>query len=250
MQPLAGKRILITRPAAQAETTAAKVRQRGGIPVLFPCLQVDCLPEHIRRGLAALAQPGTEALFTSSNGVECVARLLGSGFASTFADIPVAAVGRKTAERLRANGIVPALTPETHSQEGLLDAYAGRAPARLVFFRAEEGRNLLAQGLTAQDTDVVMVHAYRTVCPTDDAADIVRQIETESIDAVLLGSEKTARHYLHRIGNAQVAARPVAAAISPKVAEYATGLKLNVQVVAKEASFDAILDGLEAFFRE
>jgi uroporphyrinogen-III synthase len=243
MQPLSGKRILITRPLAQAKATAERVRRRGGIPVIFPCMAVECLPENIRHGLEALKQPHSEALFTSGNGVDCVAQLQGERFALTFADIPVAAVGRKTAARLKAHGIHPSLTPETASQEGLLAAYAAHLPARLVFFRAEEGRKLLAQGLEAGGVDVVMVHAYRTICPNEDASEVIR------IDAVLLGSEKTARHYLQRIGDTKTAALPVAAAISPKVAECATTLKLNVQVVAKEASFDAMLDGLEQFFR-
>jgi len=65
---------------------------------------------------------------------------------------------------------------------------------------------------------------------------------------VLLGSAKTAAHYLQRIGSTSLANRPVVVAMSEKMASSALGCGLRVQVVAKKASFEAMLDALAEYF--
>jgi len=38
--PLAGRRVLVTRPLEQAEGLAALIRQAGGEPILFPAIEI------------------------------------------------------------------------------------------------------------------------------------------------------------------------------------------------------------------
>ena len=39
-QPLAGKGIVVTRPARQAERLAALIRAAGGEPILYPVIEI------------------------------------------------------------------------------------------------------------------------------------------------------------------------------------------------------------------
>ena len=121
-------------------------------------------------------------------------------------------------------------------------------PDSLLFFRAEEGRETLAEALSEQGVKVMTVPAYRTICPADDAEDVLTMLQDGHIDAVLLGSTKTALFYLQRTGSLALANRPVIAVISEKMATAARKLGLNVQVVAKDASFEAMLDALARHF--
>jgi len=251
MSGLTGKRILITRASGQVDSIAKRIRQRGGIPVAFPCLAVQCCPESIRQSVELLEGDGVHALFTSANGVHCVAEALRDAFVSTFESVPVVAIGHRTAEALSDMDVQAAWVPQKASQEGLMDAYRQRGlPTRLVFFRAEQGRNMLPEALKTAGVDVRLIPAYRTICPDDDATAVIESLKNRDVDAILLGSSRTAQHYMHRIGDSRLANRPATVVISEQVANTARAMNLDVQVVAKEASFASMLDGLEEWFQK
>jgi len=251
MSALAGKHILITRASEQIGSVAKCIRQRGGLPIAFPCLTVTCLAEPVREAVKLLEDNGVQVVFTSANGVHCVAHILGDVFVSTFQSIPVVAIGHRTADALNAAGIQAAWMPEKASQEGLIDAYRQRGlPKSLVFFRAEQGRDVFPAAMQTAGVNVHLIPAYRTVCPNDDANAVIQALKDEAIDAVLLGSARTAQHYMRRIGSKNIANRPVIAVISPQVADAVRALDLDVQAVAKEASFASMLDELEAWFQK
>lgn len=250
MSSLAGKRILLTRAAGQCATVAQLTAQLGATAVCFPCLAVQCLPDNIRKGLSALPEEAA-ILLSSANGVSCAAQALGDDFATLLAGHQVIAVGEHTAAALARHGINVAWMADEASQEGLIQDFSKHGwPSTLCFLRAEDGRDVLQQAMQAQGVDVRLIHAYRTICPQDDPSDIVQALQHGDIDAVLLGSSRTARHYVQRIGNAQLADRPAVAVISPQVASAAQEAGLSVQAVAKEASFSAMLDALADYFSE
>ncbi len=244
---LNGKRILLTRAAAQMAVLREAVRRRGARAICFPCLEVQLLPGEIRRAWRQLPD-FPDILFTSVNGVHGVADVV-DAFALRLSGRRVAAVGRATAEALRQRGVEPAIVPDRASQEGLLHAYRTQGlPERLLFFRAREGRQMLASALAEAGVRVETVSAYRTVCPGDDAGDVIRLLEQNAVDAVLLGSPKAARHYVRRIGDAALADRPVVAVLSPAIGRAAEEAGLHVQLVAEDASFESLLDALDEYF--
>jgi len=249
--PLQGKSILLTRAEHQLIGIDQKIRSRGATPVHLPCLAVEHLSNEISQGIALLEEYN-DVLFTSTNGVrslESFCREHGRDLSTLLAHKRVAVVGEKSAAELRRIGIDVDIIPETASQEGLIDAYALHGlPKSLLFFRAQEGRERLAEALQKQGVKVKTITAYRTVCPEGDATEIKTMLQAGVVDAVLLGSTKTARHYMQRIGSSELANRPVVVAISDQMAAATEKLGLNVQVVAKEASFEAMLDALAEYF--
>jgi len=250
MRDLADKRILITRAVKQIQSVAKCIRQRGGLPIAFPCLEVICLVEPVQASVRWLATNGVQAAFTSSNGVSCVAHALGDAFVSTFHSVPVIAIGQRTADTLKAAGIEAAWIPQHASQEGLLGTWQQRGlPEHLVFFRAKQGRDMLPAAMKQAGVNVHLVPAYHTVCPDDDASPVIQALHDHAIDAVLIGSARTANHYVRRIGDVQLANRPAIAVISPQVADAARILDLDVQIIAKEASFASLLDALAVWFK-
>jgi uroporphyrinogen-III synthase len=251
MSVLSGKRILVTRAPEQARQTEELLRKKGAEPILFPCLEVVFHPAEVRRGLGLLQGGVGEALFTSANGVAAAHQVLGGNFSRAFAQARVAVVGQKTAEALLGLGVKPAVVPKRYSQEGLLAAYEKVGlPQRMVFFRASEGRGLIIDVLRSKGVEVDLVKAYDTVCPQQDAVPVIAQLQRGSIDAVLLASGKTARHYVQRIGDSELASRPAIAVISPQVERTCTGLGLAVQAVAKKATLEAMLNALEQYFEQ
>ncbi|MDQ6982924.1 MAG: uroporphyrinogen-III synthase [Mariprofundus sp.] len=248
---LIDKRILVTRAKAYYPAMCRIVESRGASAVSLPCLAVEYLPDMITNAMTLL-DTCSDILFTSANGVRAVAKTMaddGRSLAEAVQNKRVAAVGKKTARALSQSGVCIDIIPEKPSQDGLVDAYlANGLPNSLLFFRAEEGRETLAEAMSKQGVKIVTVPAYRTIFPSDDASDVIAMLQNGHIDAVLLGSAKTASFYLQRIGSLTLANRPVIAVISEKMAIATRKLGLNVQVVAKDASFEAMLDALARHF--
>ncbi len=245
---LAGKYILLTRSAEQLPSLERAVQERGGIALALPCLEVRTLAENIRPALARIGS-FSDVVFTSRTGVKSVREIAGD-LSAALQGKRIAAVGKATAEALCEAGVETDIIPATASQEGLVEAYAmSGLPVSLLFFRAREGREYLSQALQSRGVEVETIAAYETVCPDDDAYGIITQLQNGAVDAVLLGSPKVAHHYVERIGNSLLADRPVVAVISEQVSRAAMDAGLSVQVVAKRASFAAMLDDVATYFR-
>ncbi len=243
---------MLTRASEQNLALADHLRRVAAIPHLFPCLTVEAFPEQIAHALQLLPDY-SDLLFTSSNAIHVIHRYLQQhdlNPKALFADKRIAVVGKKTAATLTSIGLKADIIPTLASQDGLINAYQqqGMPTTGLLFFRAEEGRETITDMLHQQQVNTATIPVYRTCCPQQNASETIALLEQRKIDAVLLGSAKAARHYIHRIGSVDTANRTVIAVISPKLALASRNMGLQVQVVAKHASFEAMLDAVAAYF--
>lgn len=201
--PLAGRGIVVTRPASQAAPLAAMIRAAGGRPILFPVLEIldtaDIAP------LIAAAD-GLDrfdlAIFISPNAVlramnQIVARR------SWPPGLRAAAVGKGSARELKRFGITDVIAPaRAFDSEGLLalpelQQVAGR---RVVIFRGDGGRELLGDTLVARGADVEYVECYRRARPRADAAPLLRAWARNEVDAVTVTSSEGLRNLFEMVG--------------------------------------------------
>lgn len=123
---LAGLRVLLTRPASEAEESARAVRDAGGEALLAPGLELA--PPEDREALgAALRERHDVIALTSLNAARAV---LSAAGAEALAGAFVAVVGERTAAVLREAGARVDLVPTDRSAAGLfaaLQAAAGTA---------------------------------------------------------------------------------------------------------------------------
>jgi len=167
--PLAGRVVVVTRPAAQAARFASLVAAAGAQPLLLPTLEIAAveLDADARRRLAP--DDYDWVVFTSSNAVD-----------SALAQLPhprrarVAAVGRATARALEHCGIRVAAFPRTTSDsEGLLelDCFAEPRGQRILILKGRGGRTLLRDELARRGAEVVLGDVYeRRRAPADASA--------------------------------------------------------------------------------
>ena len=249
--PLTGRTLLVTRAAHQAESTADAIARRGGQALLLPCLEMIYREDAIDGALGALRRhPQAELLVTSRNGVDSLlARTTPADLRSLIGGRRVVAVGGRTAAALHAIGVREVATPSEQSQLGVAAWWDRHGwPKRLIFVRAEQGRDDLLPLLRLRGCDTQFFACYGSRVPATPVPDaILRQLRAGTVDAVLLGSAATARGLIDRVG-ITLARKPIAAAISERVAKASEQLGLRVQVVAPEASFDAMLDCLGDYF--
>jgi len=247
-QPLFGKRVLVTRPAHQADDFATRLWEAGAEPVLAPTIAIGPPddPAAAREAVARVREYGW-LVFTSRNGVDaffdvlselgCDARALG--------DVRVAAIGPKTAEALAARGIRADLIPPVYVNEAVATELLARTVPgdRVLVYRAQEAREVLPETLREHDriVDVVAAYATRFVDDPELAA------TSERADIVTFTSSSTVAGFIHNVPNAaHVLAAKTVAAIGPITARTARDAGIRVDVVADEFTVDGLLHALSA----
>jgi uroporphyrinogen-III synthase len=256
--PLSGKRILITRPRAQAETFAAKLAALGAKPVVFPVIQFKALPATL---------PPIETydwiIFTSVNAVAFfferlkikesrpIVNLKSFGklrTGSLISNLPtIAATGPATAQKLAEYGVQTDFVPAEFTGEALAAGLGDLTGQRVLLPRAKIGRPQLVTRLREQGAEVDEVALYDTVTavPTPEA---LAQLE-QGIDVITFTSPSSVRSFLEITGNNR-AHTAVIACIGPITAQQAQASGLPVHVTPENYTIDGLTEALIAYFKD
>ncbi|ALP52075.1 hypothetical protein Tel_02360 [Candidatus Tenderia electrophaga] len=168
-QALAGITVAVTRPAAQAVSLCRLIEAHGGTSIAFPAIEIRA-PES-QQQLATLPSRLNQfdmAIFISANAVEGAARLIGD---TLPAALQLAAVGDSTRRAVERHWRRPVISPaqgwnsEALLATGKLQQLNGR---RIIIFRGQGGRELLAQTLSQRGAAVEYAEVYRRVRPGGD----------------------------------------------------------------------------------
>ena len=237
---IAGRRIVVTRAAEQADELAALLQAVGAIPVVIPLIEIVTDDAEAER-LPGIANDHTTSfdwlIATSPNGAEHVVEAF-AGASPT--PTRVAAIGGATAEVLRAGGIEVAFVPAVQSAAGLLAELPDFGSAsRILLVQAANAEPALAAGLRDRGATLSVVAPYRTVSARVTAG---QQLAALSADAVLFASGSAARAWADVFGDG---APPVVVAIGPQTAAAAIEAGLKVAVVAADHSLSGLIVALE-----
>jgi uroporphyrinogen-III synthase len=138
-------------------------------------------------------------LFSSANGVDGVQERLrrrGGDLARPPRGLRMAAVGRRTAERLDALGVRVDFVPARFTAEALIDEFPVSAwGLHLLAPRVQSGgRTLLAEAFSDAGARVLEVPAYETRCPEGLPTRAVQALQEGTLQAITFSSGKTVRH--------------------------------------------------------
>lgn len=251
--PLAGRTVVVTRPAHQCAGLVAGLREAGANALVFPLLAISPAddPRPLQAAVADFAQADL-ACFISPNAVaHALPALLARGGwpAKTLA----CAVGKSTEAALLAAGVPRVLAPrDRFDSEALLalpplaaEAVAGR---EVFIFRGNGGRELLADTLIARGGRVRLVTCYRRDPPAADPLPLQAAWAAGRLDAITLSSSEGLRHLLEMLSGPdrdRLRATPLFVPHA-RIAENARAAGLN-RVVLTAAGDDGLLAGLKAY---
>ncbi|HEV8022522.1 MAG TPA: uroporphyrinogen-III synthase, partial [Candidatus Lustribacter sp.] len=245
--PLFGKRVLITRPAAGGAEFAQQLWEAGAEPILASTIAIGP-PDDPAAAAAAVARirEYSWVVFTSRYGVEAFFDALkASGKdARALGDVKVAVIGPVTAATLTAHGVRADFIPEAFVNEAVAEGMVRRTVAgeRVLLFRAQEAREVLAATLRAVGRDVEVVPAYRTRYVDDPEL----RAKAERADVVTFTSASTVHGFVHNVPDAPaVLAHATVATIGQITAATARNLGIRVDIVAAEFTVDGLRDALE-----
>lgn len=231
--PLAGKRIVITRPAGQAEQLARLVREAGGEPLLVPAIEIrpleDPAPFH---ALAQRLEDFELAIFVSRNAVRSALALLAGR--PWPARLKAATVGQGSREELEHFGFANVIAPAAQSDSEALLALPALAEVRgrrVVIFRGDAGRQLLGEELERRGATVEYAACYRRVRPAGEG---LAALWARGVDAVALSSAEGLANLVAMLGDGAIAKLAAVALFVPhqRVAREAARRGLRRAVVA------------------
>lgn len=178
--------VLITRPAAEAAETAARIVALGRTPVIAPMLTIRPQPITSPDGLAAI-------VLTSGNAV--------AALPASLCHLPVFAVGDVTAARARAAGFA-ALSAGADAN-ALAALVLARAPPGPILLAVGAGRgDALAARLREAGRVVVSQTAYTAIPAATLPAEAAAALQAGTLAAALFFSAETARVFMARVAEA------------------------------------------------
>jgi uroporphyrinogen III methyltransferase/synthase len=164
-RPLAGRRVLVARARPGASEVAARLRALGAEVIEAPQVTVEppTLWSALDQALGRALEFDAVAFGCASSVDATLARLTTTGrdVRKTLARA-IVAIGRQADERLRAAGLLPAITVAGACREAV-GAHAGLLRSgQLLLITSEEGRPSLEAELTALGARLETAPAYRT----------------------------------------------------------------------------------------
>ena len=248
---LAGRTVLVTRPAHQAAALAQAIQAAGGDALLFPALAIEAVPaDELAVSLAQL-RGADIAIFISPNAAQFgMAAIRSAG--SLPASVSVFAVGPGTERALQKQGVSGVVTPAGQDSEALLalPQLADLAGKRVVIVRGVGGRALLADTLAARGAQVCFMECYRRVRPQADAAPLLARWAAGGVDAVTVTSAETLHNLAALLGEPGIALLSNTPLFAPheKIAEAARRFGI-AHVIATPGGDAGLVAGLINWFR-
>ncbi len=266
MSALSGKRILVTRPRAQAADLCDKLAALGAEPILFPTIEIAPMDDY-----SALDQAMTTLdkyqwiIFTSVNGVAAFWHRLTVVGASLMPALKIAAIGPATAQALAKHGVRAEFIPEEYVAERILDGVGNVAGQLILLPRAEIAREALAEELGRRGAVVHEIAVYRTLPAVPDPPGLTEL--QRGVDAVTFTSSSTVRNFAlllggsawyidaanyRRMGHDGIPMpslnRAIIACIGPITAQTAREVGLPVDVMARAYTMDGLVTALVEYF--
>lgn len=244
-------RLLLTRPAEDCAALAQSLAAAGVASSCLPLLEIAPV------GLVAQQQ----ALLQGLNRFQAIivvskpaARLLLEQLAQASLQPPRQGwftVGEATAAVLQDAGLEVSCPPRGDDSEALLalpaleQAVAVSAP-RVLIVRGVGGRELLAERLAEQGASVEYLELYRRCLPAYPAGTLMRRIEAERLNGLVVSSGQGLEH-LQQLAGAewpQLARLPLFVP-SPRVAGQARAAGAQQVVDCRGASATALLAAVQ-----
>ena len=218
--PLAGYKVLVTRPKELVSGMAKKLREQGAEVLELPAIGVK--PVEDRTNLSRVFEKLDTyqwIAFTSPSGVRIFFELLMEAGKDIRAlgQIKIAAIGRGTEKALKKHNLYPDLIPEVFDNKEVIEELAKR-----------------------EDLIVDDVAIYDTFYENQDLIDEKGQFESGKIDCAVFTSASTVKGFVAATEGLDYT-KVLAACIGKQTQEEALRYGMKT-AVAKEASIDSLVE--------
>jgi len=245
--------VLVTRPEHQAEKLCQLIESSGGKAIRFPSIEiVDVLDEEKLHLLIDQISTFDIAIFISANAVKFgIKHVLSRG--KWPKSLKIAAVGKSSVKALDSLGLIADIFPIEHfNSETLLslEEMQNVAGKKIIIFRGDGGRELLAETLISRGAIVEYANCYQRSLPDSDPTPLYRLWERDELDVIVTTSNEGLQNLYDMVG--EQGRHWLLCATIVVVSERAVGLAkrlgfMSKPIVTAQASDEAILNSLIAW---
>lgn len=189
-------RLVVTRPQADGERTAAILHARGHDVLLAPLMRVEPIAADIRPGWSGV-------IITSANAASAIA---GNASLKALHQLPLFAVGQRSADAARQVGFANVISASGDVRD-LVRLIAGRradAAGPLLYLAGEDRAADLVSELIVHGIAAEMVVVYRAIA-VPFPPELTAALKAGEVDAVLHFSRRSAENYVAGAAQAGVA---------------------------------------------
>ena len=196
------QKILNPRPIGQNAQLNRLIRNSGGVPISLPALTIVELDKnkwiHLLPALSQIEQ----AIFTSTNAVNCFFTALTEYNIVWPNSIIVIAIGRTTAKALSFHGIMVHFTPKTADSEHLLQLTTLQSIRnnKLLLIKGCGGRQLISEILTSRAANLTTIAVYDSIIPHYNQRLLYFLWQQDMLDVLLFTSHQIMRNIFTLFG--------------------------------------------------
>jgi len=254
--PLAGRRIVITRPHKQAEGLSSMLQQFGAEVVEAPVIEIRP-PDSFQALDTALNNilQYDWLILTSVNGVEALfSRLEPLGLSiDSLQHLKIAAIGPVTEQHIQDHGLVVDVVPPRYVAEEVVRALRKLVRnEKVLLVRAKVARDVIPEELGHAGAEIEVIDAYQTVLPEGARARMESVFrEGKTPDAITFTSSSTVKNFLNVITGTEVPAKLAKvkfASIGPVTSDTLREYGLPVHAEADEYTMEGLAQALVRLF--
>jgi uroporphyrinogen-III synthase len=229
---LQGKRVVVTRAVPQVESLSRLLREKGAVPLLYPCIAI------VARPLELESRDYDWLVITSSNTAYALR-------GHDFSQLKIAAIGEASAEAVsKYLGQSPVFIAEKHTAEALGKSLPIQQGERVLLPQSSLANDRLSEMLRERGASVDAPIAYDNFLG-EGGEDIPSMLD--SIDALTFTSASTVKNFVERI-QPKTAFHIPAAVIGDSTATTTQVYGFET-IVPSEFTIEAMVAVLEKYFQ-
>lgn len=247
-------KILVTRPAHQAEKLCHLIRENNGEPICLPTIEI--VPLNLEKFEIEQALTNTDwFIFTSTNAVRCYCSLLDNVKMCELKKKTCFAIGQATAKALISEGLNVDLTPsDGYNSEALLNLLTLRDVSQrtISIIRGENGRETLSETLKKRGAKVSYQNVYKREIPKIDCAEVLQLISQNKLNFITITSGEAIENLVKMLPNMQhdLLKKIPLIVVSERIQNIAKNLDFENIALAQMPSDDAILKTITTIINE
>jgi len=253
IKQLNGVGVLVTRPEHQAQHLSQLIEAQGGKAIQFPVLEIQEIENktHLIEQIKRLHEYDI-AIFISPNAVNKAVNLI-QAHRDWPKQVKIAAVGKSSAKALDSLGLMADIFPSKRFNSEALLALEEMQQVRgkkIIIFRGDGGRELLAETLKARGALVEYAECYKRGKPEADVSVLLRHWARGDIKIIVTTSNEGLHNLFDMVGQLgrQWLIKSPMVVISERAADLALQLGFkNRPIVSSQASDEAILNSIVAW---
>jgi len=255
LNKLKNARVLVTRPAHQAENLCLLIAQQGGEAIRFPTLEIVAIDDCPKIS-TLLTNPDRFQwlVFISANAVNFALKANGGKIGAV--KLPrIAAIGNATAQALKSAGLPVDLVPKNgYDSESLLampqlELHQGQ---RCLIARGQGGRDELAAVFRKNGIEVEYLEVYKRIIPETDKTPVISLLASNNLDFITITSGEALQNLLTMLGkkyHEPLFAIPLVV-VSARIRNIAAQMGFKRIAVADNPSDAAIVDTVTTLINE